>query len=382
MAKVVFGYSFKIGKVMDDVIWKNVPDHSLYRVSDRGELRKMNADGEWVAARTFESPTSVGTYINSAVYSDDGVRTTRGVHYLVCLAFNGAPPNDGKRYEVNHIDGNKHNNVPENLEWSTRSENMFHALKSGLRKDNLEIDVTDISTGKTDKYYSLSELSRAWNIPRYGIRTLIARHNEVPYQGRWLFNIVKERLGKINRPHHCNVISKNYVTGQVLVTNDAAEMEYYTKVKSVNIVNRVGNVPGKIKNLDGMLAGYVFRKVTDTSPWPEYTVEEALASRNEYFNKVIRPFNKPYLVKNYVDGSVKEYPTLVKMAKDTGVSASGLMYRLNQNKNLKLLKGFVFVEKGFDQIWPEFSEEEIKKSLLERRPPSRPNTTSLASGLT
>ena len=365
---------------MDDVIWKNVPDHSLYRVSDRGELRKMNADGEWVAARTFESPTSVGTYINSTVYNDDGVRTTRGVHYLVCLAFNGAPPNDGKRYEVNHIDGNKHNNVAENLEWTTRSENALHALKSGLRKDNLEIDVTDLSTGKTDKYYSISELARTWNIPRYGIRTLIARHNEIPYQGRWLFKIVKERLGKINRPHHCNVISKNYVTGQILVTSDAAEMEYYTKVKSVNIVNRVGNVSGKIKNLGGMIAGYVFRKVTDTSPWPEYTVEEALASRNEYFNKVIFPFRKPYIVKNYVDGSVKEYSTLVNMAKGTGASTTALMDRVKENKTLKLLKGFVFMEKGSEQEWPKFSKEEIDLSVKLGRPSGLPNTTSLASG--
>lgn len=365
---------------MDEIIWKSVPGHGLYQVSNRGDVKKLNTAGVWVFAKTYESSTSVGTYISTAVSDDNGLRTTRGVHYLVCLAFNGPPPNDGKRYEVNHIDGNKHNNVAENLEWTTRSENAFHALKSGLRKDNLEIDVTDLSTGKTDKYYSLSELARTWNIPRYGIRTLIARHNEIPYQGRWLFKIVKERLGKIKRPHHCNVISKNYVTGQVLVTSDAAEMEYYTKVKSVNIVNRVGNVPGKIKNLDGMLAGYVFRKVTDTSPWPEYTVEEAIASKDAYFNKAIRPFCRPYVVKNYIDGSVKEYNSLVEMAKGTGASASGLIERAKQNKNLRLLKGFVFMEKDSGQAWPEFSKEEIEISLKIRRPSSLPNTTSHASG--
>lgn len=365
---------------MEEVAWKDIPGYSGYQANNLAEIRKKNKLGEWKILNTHETATSVGTYINCAVKNDEGVATIRGVHQLVCLAFVGLPPNNGKRYEVNHIDGNKHNNLPFNLEWTTRSENTLHALKTGLRKDNLEIDVTDLFTGKTDKYYSLSELARTWNIPRYGIRTLIARHNEVPYQGRWLFKIVKERLGKINRSHHCNVISKNYVTGQVLVTSDAAEMEYYTKVKSVNIVNRVGNVPGKIKNLDGMLAGYVFRKVTDTSPWPEYTVEEALASRNEYFNKVIFPFRKPYIVKNYVDGSVKEYPTLVNMAKGTGTIPETLINRLRQNKNLKLLKGFVFVEKDFEQPWPEFSEEEIKKSLVERKPYSRPNTTSLASG--
>lgn len=54
---------------------------------------------------------------------------TRSVHRLVAEAFIPAIP--GKDY-VNHIDGNKKNNDASNLEWCTASENISHAVGTGL----------------------------------------------------------------------------------------------------------------------------------------------------------------------------------------------------------------------------------------------------------
>lgn len=53
------------------------------------------------------------------------------VHRLVAESF---LLNDSELPIVNHIDGNKKNNVPNNLEWCTRSHNDKHAFKLGLRK--------------------------------------------------------------------------------------------------------------------------------------------------------------------------------------------------------------------------------------------------------
>ncbi len=61
----------------------------------------------------------------------NGHGLTKRVHRLVAFAFLGLPP-DG--HEVNHKDGNKLNAALDNLEYVTRSENMAHAWRMGLRK--------------------------------------------------------------------------------------------------------------------------------------------------------------------------------------------------------------------------------------------------------
>lgn len=52
------------------------------------------------------------------------------VHVLMGKMF--LKTTDSKKNQVNHIDGNKLNNTVKNLEWSTASENIKHACKTGL----------------------------------------------------------------------------------------------------------------------------------------------------------------------------------------------------------------------------------------------------------
>lgn len=59
------------------------------------------------------------------------------VHRLVAEAF---ILDDNHKAFVNHIDGNKANNVVENLEWVTPSENAKHSFDTGLQHQKKGVD--------------------------------------------------------------------------------------------------------------------------------------------------------------------------------------------------------------------------------------------------
>lgn len=95
--------------------WRDIPGYeSLYQVSNHGRVK-----GPRGVLRPFLSRD--GYLINTASLSRGRVRT--GVHRLVALAF---IPNPEGKPQINHINGIKTDNRPENLEWVTCSENNLH----------------------------------------------------------------------------------------------------------------------------------------------------------------------------------------------------------------------------------------------------------------
>lgn len=100
-----------------------IPGYELfYIVTDDGRVYSLRKRLFLAAAPTSRGYLSVNLY--------DGKRSSsHTVHSLVALAFIGPRP-DGK--QVNHIDGDKQNNAPSNLEYVTQSENMRHAFDTGL----------------------------------------------------------------------------------------------------------------------------------------------------------------------------------------------------------------------------------------------------------
>lgn len=97
--------------------YKKIQNKKDYFVDKNGSvvhLRKIK--GKW-EAHQIKPFVSKSGYL----YVDLGQKCRRGVHQLVALNFCDNP---NKKNIINHIDGNKLNNVSSNLEWCTQKENI------------------------------------------------------------------------------------------------------------------------------------------------------------------------------------------------------------------------------------------------------------------
>eukprot|EP00438_Fugacium_kawagutii_P001398 Skav209316 [mRNA] locus=scaffold994:533994:535217:+ [translate_table: standard] len=80
------------------------------------------------------------------------------VHRLVAWAFLGPPPSE-VAWQVNHLDGNKSNNLCSNLAWVTQSQNTRHYYSS-LSRRNSASGLSKAVIVNGTKYPSISEASR------------------------------------------------------------------------------------------------------------------------------------------------------------------------------------------------------------------------------
>lgn len=116
-------FDYKVPEIIDltdSVILKDFPKYHIFR------------DGRIYSdfCKRILQPTK-GEYLTLSMVDKSGNSCSVRAHVIIALAY---CPNPKKLPVVNHLDGNKHNNAAENLEWTTYSGNTNHAWDNNLIK--------------------------------------------------------------------------------------------------------------------------------------------------------------------------------------------------------------------------------------------------------
>lgn len=111
-------------------IWRDIEGYEgKYEVSNLGRIKSLKRKGRR-EEQILESYLDLKGYPMIQVCKNGKKHPTK-IHRLVAEAF---IVNFNNKPQVNHIDGNKSNNIVINLEWCSCSENIIHAFKMGLYK--------------------------------------------------------------------------------------------------------------------------------------------------------------------------------------------------------------------------------------------------------
>lgn len=135
--------------------WRVVKNHPNYKVSNHGRISNngflLNLTNDVYKRVSFNGKS-------------------HQVHRVVAEAFIPNPNSDIYNI-VNHLDGNKYNNVVSNLEWTNASGNALHANRAGLIKytKTQKIDQYSLDDKFIKTWPSISKAATELKLNKYGI---------------------------------------------------------------------------------------------------------------------------------------------------------------------------------------------------------------------
>lgn len=153
-------------------VWKDVAGYEgLYQVSNLGRVKSILFRNNIVIKareKILAQRESNSGYFMVGLHKERKVKQ-HYVHRLVAEAFLYSDPD---AIEVNHINGNKHDNRVENLEFCKHSENIKHARKTGLlasakgahNKNSKSVAQYDLNMKLLARYASCGEAQRSTGV--------------------------------------------------------------------------------------------------------------------------------------------------------------------------------------------------------------------------
>lgn len=113
---------------LEGEIWKKIIDFPDYEVSNLGRIKSFKRKDIKILRQIISKKGYL--YIN--LYKNKKLKFKK-IHRLVLETFDFLV--NCENFQCNHMDGNKKNNLLNNLEWCNNSENQKHMYKLGFRNN-------------------------------------------------------------------------------------------------------------------------------------------------------------------------------------------------------------------------------------------------------
>lgn len=261
-----------------------IPGYSRYVINKEGILKTVrnNFVKKWVKQKHTDGKNIKGGYLVSWAITDSGKKSNISRHRAICLAFKPIKEHPSN-FQVNHKDGIPGNDLENNLEWCTPSQNVKHAYINGLFKNKMvRIDAVNWITLENKSFNSIQNCSDYINISHSTITSRLTRDNGIKYEDGWrvkrsteTWSKLKDYIGQSNT--HVTVLARNVFNNTVYIfntVNDAA--------------SETNNIYGSVKQqcIDKPatpLNGWNFRYVKDFEGWPKYTEKHLAIFKDKPF---------------------------------------------------------------------------------------------------
>lgn len=175
-------------------LWKDIPNwEGYYQASNLGRIRSVprriwvepaktgRSQGHWINVKsTILRPCKRSGYYNLALCRD-GKPEQCTVHQLIAQTWLNYRKEDG--IVINHLNGIKTDNRVENIEITTISGNVQHAIKTGLVKVGFEATLSKltIEDGKEmvrlrlEEHWSHQKIADKFNVSKPVVRRVMRR---------------------------------------------------------------------------------------------------------------------------------------------------------------------------------------------------------------
>ena len=209
-------------------IWKDIVGYEgCYQISTFGNIRCIRLQDS-TGRRRRQQPFRVqgkGKYANVRLCKN-GMAATFMVHRLVLEAFSSQPsccPTGSTKFEINHKALNSSNNRLDNLEYTTRQENVDHAkvkTQLGCTRILTEEKVLEIHELYT-KRIPQSKIAQQYGVSRSTISDIVHGRlwKHIPTPRRIIYRkLTAESVSQLKTDLQCGILSQRDIAKKFNVT--------------------------------------------------------------------------------------------------------------------------------------------------------------------